>query len=246
MDHIAAFFDIDGTLAQPPSLEWRLALRLAIRGELTCGAGARWIGRSVGAALSLSGDAIAREVAFARNKTWLRGMSCASVQQSAQAIAECAPLRFAVAQKIAEHAHSGHPIFLVSGTLAPLARAFATRFAPICEIGAHATELVAAGGKLTGAVCGEPACGQQKAAIIRKIALQYGLDLSRSFAYANSSTDRWFLETVGRPTAVFPDRSLAQISRRRRWPVIAARGMEGGDRFYGARTSANAAAVVED
>lgn len=239
MSDIAAFFDLDGTLVEPPSLEWRLALRLAIRGELSYRAGARWIGRTVGAALNLSGDGISREAMFAPNKSWLRGTSCASVEQCAQAIAESAPLRLGVAQKIVGHAQSGHQIFFVSGTLAPLARALTARFAYFCEIEAHATELVVLDAMFTGAVSGQPVHGQQKAAVVRKIALLHGLNLSRSFGYANSGSDQWFLEAVGRPIAAFPDRKLAELSRARQWPVLAETRTEGGEPFCGARAFAS-------
>ncbi len=47
-----------------------------------------------------------------------------------------------------------------------------------------------------------------KATAIRQIAETRGYDLARSFAYSDSITDLPLLTTVGRPTAVNPDREL--------------------------------------
>lgn len=245
MGGIAAFFDIDGTLVKPPSLEWRLALRLAVRGELNCRAGARWAGRNIGWALNQLRERASRDSISDRNKAWVEGLSRSSVEKSSKAVAEAAPLHCAMARKIVEHTQSGDRIFFVSGTLAPLARALATRFASACQIEVFATELAVIGGKFTGAVSGEPVCGKKKAAVVRKIALQHDLDLSRSFAYANSGNDRWFLETVGRPTAVFPDRALAEISRKHRWPVISAKEAQPGDPFLAVRGTLSSSTTLE-
>jgi phosphoserine phosphatase len=45
-------------------------------------------------------------------------------------------------------------------------------------------------------------------------------DLARSTAYSDSHTDLPFLEAVGKPVAVNPDRALRKIARQRGWPVM--------------------------
>jgi phosphoserine phosphatase len=57
---------------------------------------------------------------------------------------------------------------------------------------------------------------QGKAACIREL----GYDLTESTAYSDSHTDLPFLEAVGHPVAVNPDRALRRIAAARDWPVL--------------------------
>jgi phosphoserine phosphatase len=45
-------------------------------------------------------------------------------------------------------------------------------------------------------------------------------DLAASTAYSDSHTDVPFLEAVGHPVAVNPDRALRRIAGERGWPVL--------------------------
>ena len=47
-----------------------------------------------------------------------------------------------------------------------------------------------------------------------------GFDLAASTAYSDSHTDLPFLEAVGNPVAVNPDRELARIAAERGWEVL--------------------------
>ena len=47
------------------------------------------------------------------------------------------------------------------------------------------------------------------------------LDLAASTAYSDSYSDVPFLEAVGHPVAVNPDRRLKKIARLRGWPTLA-------------------------
>ena len=57
---------------------------------------------------------------------------------------------------------------------------------------------------------------EEKARCLRE--LDY--DLEASPAYSDSHTDLPFLEAVGHPVAVNPDRALRRIAAERRWPVL--------------------------
>jgi putative phosphoserine phosphatase/1-acylglycerol-3-phosphate O-acyltransferase len=50
--------------------------------------------------------------------------------------------------------------------------------------------------------------GEGKARAVRALADEQGLDLERSFAYSDGDEDVPFLETVGNPVAVSPERGL--------------------------------------
>jgi HAD superfamily hydrolase (TIGR01490 family) len=66
----------------------------------------------------------------------------------------------------------------------------------------------------------EPCFGKYKARALRELAGRNEIDLSRSTAYSDSHTDLAFLEAVGNPIAVNPDRKLHAIARTRDWPVL--------------------------
>jgi HAD superfamily hydrolase (TIGR01490 family) len=64
------------------------------------------------------------------------------------------------------------------------------------------------------------AYGDAKAAAICELAESEGYDLTRSYAYSDSSTDLPMLEAVGHPYAVNPDRALRRAAAERGWPVL--------------------------
>ena len=55
---------------------------------------------------------------------------------------------------------------------------------------------------------------------MREFAAAEGLDLAASWAYSDSHTDLPFLDAVGNPVAVNPDRQLRRIAAERGWPVL--------------------------
>jgi putative phosphoserine phosphatase / 1-acylglycerol-3-phosphate O-acyltransferase len=59
-----------------------------------------------------------------------------------------------------------------------------------------------------------------KARALRALAEGQGLDLERSLAYRNGDEDVAFLETVGNPVAVSPERGLRAGAQRGGWPVL--------------------------
>jgi len=61
--------------------------------------------------------------------------------------------------------------------------------------------------------------GEAKSRAICTLARQYNLDLARSFAYADTVSDRAMLEAVGHPVAVNPSARLASRARNRGWSI---------------------------
>ncbi len=82
-----------------------------------------------------------------------------------------------------------------------------------------ATRMVVDAGRFTGEI-EDYVYGPAKAEAIRRLAEAQGYDLSRCFAYSDSSTDLAMLEAVGHPYAVNPDRTLRRIAAERGWPVL--------------------------
>jgi HAD superfamily hydrolase (TIGR01490 family) len=62
--------------------------------------------------------------------------------------------------------------------------------------------------------------GEAKAEAVRELAERDGLDLAASTAYSDSDSDLPFLEVVGCPVVVNPDRALRGVAVERGWPVL--------------------------
>ena len=128
-----------------------------------------------------------------------------------------AKLRPQMWQIIRAHRARGHRIVVASS---------ATRFQiePIAkEIGADralATDVEVVDGIVTGRVKGRPLWGPGKAAAVRRLAREWNLDLQASFAYCDGNEDVPFLEAVGNPAAVSPQRGLRGVAEERDWPIL--------------------------
>ncbi len=225
----AAFFDLDGTLLPGPSLERRFLRFLFERGEWSPVSLARWFGRFLGTAAFGEGGGAEGE-RFLRathgNKLYWKNIRAASAEHF---LSEAAAPEFFPAGlvRIAWHAAQAHRIFLVTGTLRPLAESMAKKLhsrlrqdAWPCFLGVCATRLEEREGRWTGEIDGEAVCGPEKARVIERLAEKHALDLNRSFAYGNSAADRWMLACVGNPVAVNPSPILQRIARAAEWPVL--------------------------
>ena len=78
---IGAFFDLDGTLLAPPSLEWRFIGYLLERDEITTKNVARWVVQSAKAVLNGGRRAVLA------NKNYLAGIHESVVEEWANTIA---------------------------------------------------------------------------------------------------------------------------------------------------------------
>jgi len=221
----AAFFDIDGTLVPPPSLEKRFLRYLLWRGAI----GWTNFARCAAPLLRETSRAIfaeewaGLECATAQCKAYLAGVPTSAMDAWLGWLARHSIERISEAlRRIDWHARQGHWIFLLSGTLQPLAETLA-RLLPV-PVRVCATQLECKGGRYTGRVRGEAVCGPAKARAIELLAAEYSLDLVHSYAYGDSFADRWMLARVGHPcvvqTAKRSSRRLAWLARRLGWPVL--------------------------
>ncbi len=119
-------------------------------------------------------------------------------------------------EKLSEHREQGHRIVLVSGSLEPVLKPLAD------ALGADAlmaTEPETNGTHFTGRIVHGPLSGERKAEAMRGLSESLGVDLESSFAYGDSYADREFLESVGNPVAINPDRRLKKLAKSRGWPI---------------------------
>jgi phosphoserine phosphatase len=81
-------------------------------------------------------------------------------------------------------------------------------------------------GRWTGKILGEAAFGKGKLRAALRMAAEMKLDLEKCYAYADSSSDRWLLAAVGRPSVVNPSNDLARLARISGWPILNWEGRE--------------------
>jgi HAD superfamily hydrolase (TIGR01490 family) len=237
---VAAFFDLDGTLTALPSMEQRFFHALRRGGLLPWRNSFLWLGEALRLAQRGIGPMLQA------NKMYLRGVRSFAVcngkenekfspsetadtpEERRQSVQVPIPAFFERGMERMEwHACQGHKIFLVSGTLEPLASAAALALTVRLavrgvntKIGVCATRIEEIEGKWTGRIAGEAMFGEAKARAVRRIAAETACDLEKSYAYGDTANDRWMLAVVGRATAVNPSKELAQIAELHGWPVM--------------------------
>jgi HAD superfamily hydrolase (TIGR01490 family) len=120
----------------------------------------------------------------------------------------------AAIRRIRDHRAAGHRTLLITAA----ADAFVRPLAPLFDLMIGA-ELEVRDGRYTGFMSAPPLVGEARAAWLKRYALQEGVDLKQSYAYADSYSDLPLLRAVGNPVAVSPDSSLYRYANRRRWPI---------------------------
>jgi HAD superfamily hydrolase (TIGR01490 family) len=115
------------------------------------------------------------------------------------------------------HRRRGEPVYIVSATLQEIVETIADdldfdgALGTICEVGPDGAYT----GKAVRALHADA-----KARCVRELAASEGFDLAECTAYSDSHTDLPFLEAVGYPVGVNPDRELRRICADRGWPVL--------------------------
>jgi HAD superfamily phosphoserine phosphatase-like hydrolase len=243
---VAAFFDLDGTLIAPPSLERRFFAELRYRRAIPLANYFLWLARAAG--LAPRGIQMMRHA----NKMYLRGVQAERLGENPEGVqpirrrpghaetvapqlsARRGQPKMAVprffrdaVERIAWHAQQGHAIVVVSGTPAPLAQemalALVVRLAVrgiAASVAVCATRLEQSEGRWTGRILGDAMFGEAKGRAVVQLARCKGFDLAECYAYGDSSSDRPMLEAVGRAAAVNPSWRMERLARRRGWSVL--------------------------
>jgi HAD superfamily hydrolase (TIGR01490 family) len=127
------------------------------------------------------------------------------------------PLVYAEPLRLVEqHRERGERVYVVSATLQEIVEAIAEDLGfdgglgTVCEV---------RDGRYTGRAL-RALHAEAKAACVQEVARREGLDLAACTGYSDSHTDLPFLEVVGHPVAVNPDRELRRVAADRGWPVL--------------------------
>jgi HAD superfamily hydrolase (TIGR01490 family) len=118
-------------------------------------------------------------------------------------------------RQVRRHRAAGHRTVLITGTVDVLVEPLAVLFDEVVASRLHVRD-----GTYSGFLDSPPLVGEARAAWLRRYAGEAGVDLTRSFAYGDSYSDRPLLESVGNPVAVNPDLRLHRHARSHNWPVV--------------------------
>ena len=212
----AAFFDLDRTLlSRSSSLALAGTFRkrgLIGRPQLAKAALAQLVFARFGAGQARVGRTANRAM------TILQGLSVEVMHEIVEEAWEpvLRPLVYREAVDLtAEHAGRGEPVFIVSAALYEVVETIAQKLG---LAGALASRAEVDDGVYTGRL-ERRLYGPEKATALVELTTAEGLELASSTAYSDSHSDLPFLEAVGHPVVVNPDRALARVARARDWPV---------------------------
>jgi HAD superfamily hydrolase (TIGR01490 family) len=213
----AAFFDLDRTLLRRSSA---LALAGSFRER---GLISRWqMLRAAGWQLLFVARGASHEAVQRAAEGGLRVLDGYTPEELRELVAEAMepvlrPLVYAEPLRLVEQHHArGERVYIVSATLQEIVDAIAEdlgfdgALGTICEV---------RDGRYTGKAV-RSLHAEAKAEVLREIAQREGFDLAACTAYSDSHTDLPFLEAVGHPVAVNPDRALRRIATERSWPIL--------------------------
>jgi HAD superfamily hydrolase (TIGR01490 family) len=131
-----------------------------------------------------------------------------------------ATVRPAARRLLDQHQAQGHHRVIVTASPIEIAAGLATALGLEGAAGTRAE--VDAEGRYTGRLAGAFCYRDGKVTEVQRLSRLHDYDLERSYAYSDSISDLPFLQCVGHPVAVNPDRGLRAHATRRNWPIIAA------------------------
>jgi HAD superfamily hydrolase (TIGR01490 family) len=215
VSNAAAFFDLDRTLISRPT-PLALAATFRRRGLIRT---RDLIRVGLWRALFLLPGVDGTRRAAVDGMSLLKGLPVATLQEIVGEAMEDAlrPLLYAEPIDLVQrHREQGDAVFIVSASLQEIVAYVANDLGFDGGIGSRCE---IRDGVFTGRSIA-PCFGGHKANAIRTLATERNIDLSRSTAYSDSHTDVAFLEAVGHPVAINPDRKLRRIATAHGWRIL--------------------------
>jgi HAD superfamily hydrolase (TIGR01490 family) len=118
-------------------------------------------------------------------------------------------------RRIREHKRAGHRVLLLTGALDVVVEPLAA----LLDVEVDCAHLLVRDGRLTGDLQSPPPAGEARSTLLEEYARREGVELSESFAYADSLSDLPMLEIAGTPVVVNPDPRLSQLAGQRGWRI---------------------------
>ncbi len=211
----AVFFDLDGTLIQGQSQKIIL-LHLWRKGQLP---GLTFV--------FIFFWFLLYKLGFAPNVSWvmerayslLKGVKTSELDELLQSIVS-KKIRnqiFPEALKIIrKYQRENYKVGIISTSIDPLVQILVERLG--LDFG-RGTKLEEKKGVFTGRILGKVLYGQEKARVVRALAVKQKWDLKKSYTFADSFSDLPFLKTAGHPVVVSPDWRLRKKAEKLHWPI---------------------------
>ena len=118
---------------------------------------------------------------------------------------------------VKDHLAQGHEVWLITAAPVELAELIAK---DLGATGALGTVVGRNNGVLTGELVGEALHGKAKRNAAKKLAVERGISLSRSWAYSDSVNDLPLLTLVKHAVAVNPDKALTRYAEAANWDIL--------------------------
>ncbi len=218
--NVGAFFDLDGTLIDgftpAAHARHRIRHRQATIGEVL---------GILEAALRYRLGRMEFDRLVVRAAGYLRGSVLAELEQLGEQLFDSkirARLHLDMTRLIQAHQLLGHTVVLSSSALtihaAPVARGLG-----IPHLICNHFELDAQG-RLTGGIVAPIIWGARKAEAVAAFSTAHGVDLGRSYFYADGDEDVPLMHAVGNPRPVNPRPGLAATATEEGWPILRVTG----------------------
>ncbi|WP_149203997.1 HAD family hydrolase [Actinotalea subterranea] len=218
----AAFFDLDNTIIRGASA-FHLAVGLRRRGffgtrdlvrfafhqarYLAFGEDVQQIDQVRSRALSIVAGRSVAEIAAIGEEIWDEVLSL-RIFPGTQAL-------------LTQHLEAGHEVWIITASPVEIGELIGRRLGVTGALGTVAEHV---DGFYTGRLVGDLLHGRAKETAVAELARTQGLDLSRCYAYGDSTNDVPILSSVGHPVAINPDARLRRHARAVGWPVREFRG----------------------
>ncbi|MDF0645741.1 MAG: HAD-IB family hydrolase [Nitrospira sp.] len=211
---VAAFFDLDNTLLPGEATEvrfFRSLWRWKVVGwpELRTSAG--WLLRHLPAP-SLQ--------PLREHKLYLTGKPTQVIGPLGEEFCReeiCPVVVVAGMRRMEEHRRAGHRIVLITGSLDFLVQPIAEVLRIDRSIAAVPEQVE---GLYTGRLVAALPYGEEKRAVIQRLAAELDVDLGSCFADGDSAGDLEILRAVGHPTVVNPICGMGTVAVQHHWPIV--------------------------
>ncbi len=218
--HIGAYFDLDGTLVSGFTATIHAGHRIRNRQAR--------IGEVLGVLEASVRYRLGRmefERLIVRAAGYLRGESMSELDALGEWLFRRhieARLFAGMRQVVRAHQERGHTVVVSSSALTIHAEPVARHLGVATVICNHFE--VDDRGALTGGVVAPIVWGARKAAAVETFSAATGVDLQRSYFYADGDEDVFLMRAVGHPRPVNPRSGLAAEAARAGWPVLRVSG----------------------
>ncbi|GFG51082.1 HAD-IB family hydrolase [Mycolicibacterium agri] len=237
---IGAFFDLDGTLVAGFTGVIMTRDRLR-RGQLGVG---EFIGM-VQAGLNHQLGRSEFEDLIGKGARMLRGSSLSDIDELAERLFVqkiMGRIYPEMRELVRAHMERGHTVVLSSSALTVQVEPVA-RFLGIRNVLSNKF-VTDENGLITGEVETPIIWGPGKARAVQAFAAEHGVDLSKSYFYADGDEDVALMYLVGNPRPTNPGGKMAAVAAKRGWPVLRFTSRSGNNPVSQLRTAAGVASMV--